>query len=137
MCSFPSTGYSAQRHPAHPVSVPIRHARERQRLCRHKLRDRFMHRNDYNQIPHTYGVLMHVVSGCFLGHGGALGIFKSSVCTCIQLWAPVRFTLFVIFLFPERAQRMPPAERSALYGTSHHVPHAYKVRPCHMSHTRC
>ena len=53
----------------------------------------------------------------FLEHGGgALGIFKSPVCTYNQAWA---FSLSAShsfgFLSKRSGRRMPPAERSALY----------------------
>ena len=66
-------------------------------------------------MPGTYirGILMHVASvGCFLEHGGgALGIFKSPVCTYNQAWT---FSLpashCFSFLSKLSGRRMPPAE---------------------------
>ena len=53
----------------------------------------------------------------FLEHGGgALGIFKSPVCTYNQAWTFSSSTSnYFSFLSKRSGRRMPPAERSALY----------------------
>ena len=56
--------------------------------------------------------------GCFpVGHcGGALGIFKSPVCTYNQAWAfSLSASHYFTFVSKRSGRRMPPAERSALY----------------------
>ena len=53
----------------------------------------------------------------FLEHGGgALGIFKSPVCTYNQAWTfSLSASHYFSFLSKRSGRRMPPAERSALY----------------------
>ena len=85
-----------------------------------------MHNTRYT---HACGVCLWVV---FLGHGcGALGIFKSPVCTYNQAWAcSLSASHYFSFLLSKRSgRRMPPAERSALYNITNGVlpiPYTYK-----------
>ena len=107
------------------VSVPIRHLSGKA-LSSHKLRDRHTYRSilytsqTQQKISGTY----YAVYSCvwrlwvvFLEHGGgALGIFKSPVCTSNQAWTffcPLH-TIYVVFLSKRSGRRRPPAERSAL-----------------------
>ena len=80
-----------------------------------------MHRK--YKIPGTHsiirGILVRLASVwvVFLEHGGgALGIFKSPVCTYNQAWTfSLSASHYFSFLSKPSGRRMPPAERSALY----------------------
>ena len=112
------------------VSVPIRHPSDKgcsvlvvTSFETDIYRPIYIHRK--YQIPgpevHTYAVYSCVwrLWVVFLEHGGgALGIFKSPVCTksCNQAWAFSSASHYFSFLLSKRSgRRMPPAERSALY----------------------
>ena len=68
---------------------------------------------------HTYSVYYCVwrLWVVFLEHGGgALGIFKSPVCTSNQVWTfSLSASRYFSFLSKPSGRRMPPAERSALH----------------------
>ena len=81
MCVFYQTVFSPIDipYPSHPLSVPIRHPRERKKnICSNKVRDRYIRRECYKQdtrrirYAHACGVW-----AAFLQHaGGTLGIIK-------------------------------------------------------------
>ena len=87
-CCVFKTVFSTHRHPAstvnspaHPVSVPIRHPGDKSSAVTSLETDIYLHRKR-NKTPggtYTHACGVWVV---FLEHGGgALGIFKSPVCT--------------------------------------------------------
>ena len=122
VCCVFRTVFSTHRHPtstnpAHPVSVPIRHPSDKSSAVTSFETDIYLHRKS-NKIPGTYAVYTHAcgVWVVFLEHGGgALGIFKSPVCTYNQAWT-FSFSASHYFSFLSKGswRRMPPAERSAL-----------------------
>ena len=134
-CSYGCRVFSTHRHQA---STTVQHT---QCPCRFVIlatkkalndtsfeTDLYIHRK--YQIPgryiHTYAVCSCVwrLWVVFLGHGGgALGIFKPSVCTYNQAWTfSLSASHYFSFLSKRSGRRMPPAERSALY-----VPTRYQV----------
>ena len=84
------------------VSVPIRHPSDKESIFTSFETDIYIHRK-YNKIPGTHAVYSCVwrLWVVFLEHGGgALGIFKSPVCTYNQAWT----FLFPLYIFlPEQA----------------------------------
>ena len=122
-CCVFGTVFSTHRHPAstnpaHPVSVPIRHPSDKSSAVTSFETDIYLHRK-CNKIPQVHTRYTHAcgVWVVFLENGGgALGIFKSPVCTYNQAWT---FSLSAShcfsFLSKRSGRRMPTAERSASY----------------------
>ena len=86
--------FSTHRHPAHPVSVPIRHPRDNSSVVTSFERDIYnvasTTRCEANRRCTHHACAVRVV---FLERGGgALGIVKSPVCTYNRPWTHVRFT---------------------------------------------
>ena len=82
--------FHPSRHPAHPVSVRLRHPRDKSSLVTSFKTDIYMYKSQVQyKIPGT-SICARYTHACgvrvvFLEHGGgALGIFKSPVCTCDQ-----------------------------------------------------
>ena len=105
----------------HTVSVPIRHPSDKSsvRIVTSFEADLYIIHRKYNEIPGTSiyirGIIMRVASvGFFLEHaGGALGIFKSPVCTYNQA-GPLSASHYFSLLSKRSGRRMPPAHRSGL-----------------------
>ena len=103
--------FSTHRHQA---STAVKHT---QSVC--PCRFVILATQESHKIPGAYGVYSCVWRLCvvFLEHGGgALGIFKSPVCTYNQAWTlSLSASHYFSFLSKRSGRRMPPAERSALY----------------------
>ena len=110
---FPSIDIQQSTSPAHPVSVPIRHASDKSSVVTSFETGICIHRK-YNKIPGTCAVYTHACGGwaVFLEYGcGAPGIFKSPAFTYDHgLLSASHYFSFL----GKRSGRMPPAERSAL-----------------------
>ena len=104
------------------VSSPIRHPSDKESSEQSQASKQtyiYMTNTRHQVHTNTYAVCSSVprLWIVFLEHGGgALGIFKSPVCTYNQAWT---FSLSAShnfsFLSKRSGRRMPPAERSALY----------------------
>ena len=100
------------------MSLPIRHPGDKSSAVTSFETDIYLHRK-CNKMPGTYAVYSCVwrLGVVFLEHGGgALGIFKSPVCTYNQAWTfSLSASHYFSFLSKRSGRRMPRAERSALY----------------------
>ena len=90
------------QHTQCPCRFVILATKNKKELCSHKLRDKTYIYSEYsaNAVRHEVHTLYIHTCGVwvvFLEHGGgALGIFKSPVCTYNQSWTFARFTLFFL-----------------------------------------
>ena len=115
-CVFSTHRHPASTSPAHPVSVPIRHASDKSSVVTSFETGVCIHCK-YNKIPGAYAVYTHAcrVWVVFLEYGcGALGIFKPPAFN----HAPLSASRYFSSLSKRSGRRMPPAERSALYHKS-------------------
>ena len=114
--------HPASTSPAHPVSVPVRHPSDKSSAVTSFETDIYLHRK-CNKIPQVHTRYTHAcgVWVVFLENGGgALGIFKSPVCTYNQAWTfSLSASHYFSFLSKCSGRRMPPAERSALYSSTY------------------
>ena len=110
-----NTVFPPHRHPAHPVSVSIRHISDQSSVVISFETDMHIHRK-YNKIPEAHTRYTHAcgVRVVFLRWGSWHFQVTSSLLQSIMNLCPLHIMSIFSFVSKRSGRRMPPAERSGL-----------------------